>query len=126
MNYTWKLTSLKRKNFQDLNNVVVQTYWQKIGTDEDGNEGIFVGATPFSLGTVDSENFVQYEDLTEEIVLGWIQAAVVDIYETHVNEQIAKQINEKKSPTIEVTGGFPWQPEEEVNSNLPPQSAAVS
>jgi len=119
MNYTWKLTSLKRKNTSELNNVVVQTHWKKTGTDEDGNTGEFSGATPFDLSTVDPTNFTSYEDLTEEDVLGWIQSVVVGDYENHVNAQIAKQIQDKISPITEVTGGFPWEPEEEVTSNTP-------
>jgi hypothetical protein len=117
MNYTWQLTSLKRKNTSELNNVVVQTYWKKIGTDENGNTGEFSGATPFDLSTVDPTSFTSYEDLTEEAVLGWIQSVVVGDYENHVNAQIAKQIQDKISPITEVTDGFPWQPAEEVTSN---------
>jgi hypothetical protein len=108
MIYSWKLTSLKRKDTSEFNNVVVQTNWKKIGTDEDGNTGEFSGATPFDLSTVDPTNFTSYEDLTEEDVLGWIQSIVVGDYENHVNAQIAKQIEDKISPVIEVTDGFPW------------------
>ena len=119
MNYTWKLTSLKRQNTQNLSNIVIQTHWKKTGTDEDGNTGEFSGATPFDLNSVDPNNFTSYEDLTEEDVLGWIQSVVVGDYENHVNAQIAKQIQDKISPITEVTGGFPWEPEEEVTSNTP-------
>ena len=119
MNYTWKLKSLKRKDSEDLKNIIVQTYWEKIGTDEEGNTGTFNGATPFDLSTVDPNNFVKYEDLTEEMVLGWIQSAVVDDYERHVNEKIKEQIDAKVNPVTEVTSGFPWQPEEEVTSPPP-------
>ena len=114
MNYTWQLTSLKRKNTSELNNVVVQTYWKKTGTDENGNTGEFSGATPFDLSTVDPTSFTSYEDLTEEAVLGWIQSVVVGDYERHVNEKIAEQIEAIVSPVVSVTGGFPWQPEDEV------------
>jgi len=114
MNYTWQLTSLKRKDTSELNNIVVQTYWKKTGTDENGNEGSFSGATPFDLSTVDPTSFTSYEDLTEEAVLGWIQSVVVGDYERHVNEKIAEQIEAIVSPVVSVTGGFPWQPEDEV------------
>ena len=114
MNYTWKITNIKRKDTQDLSNIIVQTYWKKIGTDDDGNIGEFDGATPFDLSTVDPNNFVAYDDLTEEIVLSWIQSVVVDEYETHVNEQIAKQIEEKKNPTVEENKYFPWGVNEDV------------
>ncbi len=94
----------------EVENAVVQTYWEKIGTDENGNEGKFVGATPFPQSSIDAENFVPFDKLTEELVLSWIQAVVVDSYEEHVNNQIQKQIDAKvvKQPTL------PWAPEEVV------------
>jgi len=110
MNYTWQLTSLKRKDSSDLKNIIVQTFWKKIGTDENGNTGEFSGATPFDLSSVDPDNFVSYEDLTEEMVLGWIQSVVIGSYEEHVNLQIANQISDKVSPVTEVTSEFPWEP----------------
>jgi hypothetical protein len=113
--YTWEVTSLKTKNetLGDgvvLPNAICQTYWKKIGTDEDGNEGTFAGATPFSGENLTEENFQQFDVLTEEIVLGWIQAIVVDGYEEHVNGQIQKQIDEQVTPITETS--MPWAPEE--------------
>jgi hypothetical protein len=113
--YTWEVTSLKTKNetLGDgvvLPNAICQTYWKKIGTDEDGNEGTFAGATPFSGENLTEENFQQFDVLTEEIVLGWIQAIVVDGYEEHVNGQIQKQIDEKVTPITEAA--MPWAPDE--------------
>ena len=113
--YTWEISSLKTKNetLGDgvvLPNAVCQTYWKKIGTDEDGNEGTFSGATPFSAENLTEENFQQFDVLTEEIVLGWIQAVVVDGYEEHVNRQIQKQIDEKVTPITDTA--MPWAPEE--------------
>ena len=126
MNYTWQLTSLKRKDTSELNNIVVQTYWKKTGTDENGNEGSFSGATPFDLSSVDPTKFTSYEDLTEEMILGWIQSVVVGSYEEHVNEKIAEQIEAIVSPVVSVTGGFPWQPEDEVTEGSPGPAAAVA
>jgi hypothetical protein len=120
MNYTWEITSLKRKDTPTLNNIIVQTYWKKIGTDDNGNTGTFNGATPFDLSTVDPNNFIAYEDLTEEMVLSWIQSVVVDDYERHVNAQIQKEIESKVNPVIEVTSGFPWQPDIEESGPTPP------
>jgi len=111
--YTWEITSLKTKNetLGDgvvLPNAVCQTYWKKIGTDENGNEGAFSGATPFSAANLTEENFKQFDTLTEEIVLGWIQALVIEGYEEHVNGQIQKQIDEKVTPIVE--SAMPWAP----------------
>lgn len=110
--YTWELTSLKKKNIGNFNNFVVQTYWKKIGTDENGITGEFPSATPFTPeADMDPATFISFEDLTEAQVLGWIQTVVTGDYEAHVNDQIQKQIDAKKNPEIEVTSGkFPWSP----------------
>lgn len=104
INYTWKITSLKVKNQNELENVVVQTYWEKMGTDENGNQGKFTGATPFSLTT--SNNFTPFSELTEEIVLGWIKDIVIGEYEQHVNHQILKAIDLARNPVVETS--LPW------------------
>ena len=107
INYTWKITGLKVKDEGEYQNAVVQTYWTKTGTDEQNNEGTFSGATPFTTQTMpEGQSFVPFDQLTEQTVLSWIQSVVVDGYETHVNEQIQKQINEKVNPITEAT--LPW------------------
>lgn len=105
--YTWKITSLKVKDFDGKPNAIVQTYWQKIGTDENGNEGTFSGATPFTIDpNDDSGPFISFEDLTEADVIAWIQTVVVNDYERHVNEKIEEQINNKTNPEQEKP--LPW------------------
>ncbi len=106
--YTWEVTSLKTKNEGDNLNAVVQTYWKKIGTDENGNQGTFSGATPFTSVDVPAGEFVPFEELTEENVLDWIKAVVTGMYEEHVNKQIHKQIDEKITPVVEAS--LPWAP----------------
>ena len=101
MQYTWEVTGLKTTE----GGGVVQTYWKKVGTDENGNTGTFSGATPFDVDPEDP-NYIPFESLTEENVLEWIQAVVVGSYEEHVNGQIQKQINEQ---TI-VDAAMPWAP----------------
>lgn len=109
LSYTWELTSLKKTSAANLQNVIVQTYWKLTGTDENGIDGTFSGATPFDLATVDPNNFTPYENLTANTVLGWIQAVVVDGYKDHIDEQILKQIDAKINPVEEVSGNtFPW------------------
>lgn len=104
--YTWKVTGLKTQTVNDTPNVIVQTYWKKIGI-ENGFTGDFPGATPFSADTMPvGTSFIPFEDLTEEIVLEWIKATVVGSYEEHVNEQIAKQILAAANPVVEAS--LPW------------------
>jgi len=111
MNYTWKLLSLKKTDTSDLNNVVVQTIWQKIGTDDNGNTGTFLGSSEFNLNTIDPDNFVSYEDLTEEIIFEWIQSTFSDAFEEHMEKIISDEIKSKLFPVVQITNGFPWDPE---------------
>jgi hypothetical protein len=108
--YTWEITGLKTTTVANTDNVVVQTYWKKIGTDENGNTGEFSGATPFPVDPsfVGSNNFINFSKLTEQTVLSWIQGVVINDYEVHVNEQIQNQINNKVNPVVDAT--IPWAP----------------
>ena len=111
LTYTWAVTSLKKTTDGSISNVVVQSTWTCTGTDEDGDSGVFNGATPFPLSSVDPAAFIPYEDLTEADVLGWIQAVVVGAYKEHVDAQIMKQIALEKDPVVDVPNGdFPWDP----------------
>ena len=111
--YEWKIKSLKKQNdpSTELNDIIVQTYWECIGTDEDGYSGTFHGATPFEPDQVDPDNFTAYENLTETQVLSWIQDVVNNNigYKNHIDEQIQKQIDATVRPVTEVSGdGLPW------------------
>jgi len=118
--YTWKITGLKTKDVSDDKPAaVVQTYWQKIGTDENGNEGTFSGATPFTVDPSDESGpFIPFADLTEEDVLNWIKTVVVGSYEEHVNGKIQEQINEKINPVTEQS--LPWAPPEANTAPIAP------
>lgn len=105
--YTWAVTGLKVTKVGNETDYVVQTYWKKTGTDENGNTGEFSGATPLDPNP-EQTDFVPYDQLTEEIILGWIQPVVTGSYEEHVNEQIAKQIAAKIDPITEPA--LPWAP----------------
>lgn len=113
MTYTWQLTGLKKQNGAGVTDAVVQTYWKCSGTDEEGNEGTFNGATPFDLNTINPDQFTPYEELTEAMVLGWIEDVVngSPSYKAHIDEQIMKQIEAATMPVTEVNeGSFPWSP----------------
>lgn len=111
LTYTWKLTALKKTTSGNLSNVIVGTRWECTGADEDGDSGVFAGATPFNLADVDPNNFISYETLTESQVLSWIQAVVVGQYKDHIDSVIQRQIDQKKNPVEEVSSGnLPWDP----------------
>ena len=113
--YTWEVTSIQTTNVDDINDFVVQTHWKKIGTDEHGNIGEFIGATPFDTDEMDSESIVPFDQLTEEVVLGWIRSVVVGTYEEHVNGRIQKQITSKQV----VEKPLPWNPDKPLTTITP-------
>jgi hypothetical protein len=115
LTYEWKLTGLKKQNGENVNDAVVGTNWKLIGRDEDGNEGTFNGATPFSINSINTASFTEYSSLTEEQVLGWVKDYVSGSgptnYMSHINQMILKEINSKKWTKIEVfEHDLPWSP----------------
>ena len=116
--YTWKITGLKKTTEGDNVDAVVQTYWTKTGVDDDGNTGVFNGATPFT--SVNADPFVPFADLTEVGVLEWIKAtADVDgSYKEHINAQIQKQIDEQITPVVDAD--MPWVTTEEESADPTP------
>lgn len=122
MIYTWKITGMKGVDLPNEPNTIIQTYWTKTGTDEHGNEGVFSGATPFNPAEIDPNNFIPYDQLTEEIVLGWIQSVVVGSYEEHVNAQIQKQIDDKKVKDEPL----PWAPTTTTSTTFAPTTSTTT
>lgn len=104
LTYTWSITGMKTNE----NDAVVQTYWKKTGTDDDGNVGTFSGATPFNIQ--EGQELVPLDRLTEEQVLDWIKSVVVGDYEQHVNGQILKDLIRSKAVVKDIK--LPWAPEE--------------
>lgn len=121
LTYTWEITGLGRKNSDSVQNAIVQTHWKVTGTNEDQISGSFIGATPFNIDAIDPNDFVEYENLTEEIVLSWVQNYVENdrSYMRHINEKIIKEINSKADPITIVIDGFPWKEGDEVTPPPP-------
>tara|TARA_R110002153_G_scaffold173651_3_gene326490 strand:- start:417 stop:812 length:396 start_codon:yes stop_codon:yes gene_type:complete len=123
LTYTWEVSSLKKRNEVNVEGVtlegaVVQTFWKLTGTDGNGNEAFFSGATPFSAVNVPAGSFTAFETLTESTVIGWIQA-VVDAdqgYADHICEQIKKDIDAVNT----TDAAMPWAPVEESETPEPP------
>jgi hypothetical protein len=115
MEYTWKITQLTKTNNNDIDNIIIGTRWTVTGTDSDGYEGTFTGATPFELNTVDPDNFTPFDELTEIQVLNWIQSKVsgsaLTSYWDHISERINKAIEIEKNIRVSVDeSNLPWAP----------------
>lgn len=93
--YTWKITTVKTCQQNGYSDVVAQVYWSKIGTNSNGATGIFNGITPLTAENVLPENFISYDQLSSEIILGWVKDDVQTKtgFEDHINQSIENQIN---------------------------------
>ena len=129
--YEWKLTGLKKQNTNTLTDVIVGTNWKITATDEDGNSGTFNGATPFTVEDLNGDGFVDYRDLTEELVIGWVKnyvsGSAPSNYMSHINQQIQKQIDTVKFATLDVgAADMPWSPTSGSATTPSPEIAATN
>jgi len=87
--------------------VVVTCHWTASLTDGDYTAS-FYGAEGFNLEKDPADpDFIPYEDLTEEVVKGW----VLDNIGAYIERRLVEKINEQKNPTS--ASGLPWTQNEE-------------
>jgi hypothetical protein len=104
--YTWNVTALYTETIAGEQNYVVIANYEVVGTDGTYSASLS-NIARFSTENVD--NFTPYEDLTNEIVIGWIQDELgvdgVSNLEACIQGQIDSQIN---PPTVPQNTPLPW------------------
>lgn len=114
LSYKWKITEITKKKVENTDDVVLHSRWKLTGTNPDtGTEGSFAGATPLEYDADNLENFVPFDSLTEDLVIGWVSASVTgpNGYFDHISEQIEAQIEKTDNPIEEVEeDNLPWSP----------------
>ena len=119
--YTYAINSIKLKDEVNhegatLSRAVYQTYWTLTGTNSDGQSATWSGATPLSAANVPAGSFVAFEDLTNDIVAGWVRAVVEGDqgYLDHINERLDEEIEREHGGIEEMEGSaLPWATAEE-------------
>jgi hypothetical protein len=94
---TWKILNMERDAQTGFVNTV---HWTC--SDIDGD---YSGGTYGSLG-LSGELTIPYEDLTEEVVIGWVKASIGEETVAAHEAAVAAQIAEAKEPKVAV--GTPW------------------
>ena len=94
---TWTIVSLERKSADGF---VTTAHWTCSDVD-----GEFSGSTYGSIG-FDGELVTPYEQLTEEVVIGWVKAAMGEETVAAHETAVAAQIAQAKAPAVAV--GTPW------------------
>lgn len=102
---TWSVSQMDcYPTYEGETDVVFTVHWLLTATD-----GTYVGSAYGSCGVTldEGSTFTPYADLTQDQVIGWVQAALgaeqVAAFEANVAQQIADQIN----PPV-VTPPLPW------------------
>ena len=98
MEYKFTINALDiLKQDNDLQYVVYNIHWVLTAYNEQGTTASAIGTK--KIPAPDLENFTPYENLTDEIVIGWLQSEEVD--SNDLKKNLEKQIYEKENPTKE-------------------------
>jgi len=112
MAVTWEVHCLEAtKTVGSLSNVVTSVHWSASDSETVGSGESAVTHYGSSYGTValadaNSSSFTEYEDITEVNAIAWAKAALGADKVTSIEDNIAVQITESKTPTT--ISGVPW------------------
>lgn len=108
--YTITITRVATSQGDSLTDAVTRVEWRRVGVcSETGLSGRYSGITVFELNDISSDGFINYSDLTEATVKGWVQSSIDNDseFETTVNNFIQRQID--NPPVVEqVQTTLPW------------------
>lgn len=106
MTYTWQVINLITRTELSSDGVslpeaVVNIHWRRSGVDDDGNTASINGYAPLDTSNVLAANFVGFNNLTEDVVTGWLDSTLpTEDYNAKIVAKIAK--------TGEITKAVPW------------------
>lgn len=104
--YIWKVDNLTTLETPIANDYVIGVNFNVIGT-EDFYSYNFGGYQTFEVKAV--ENFIPFKELTEEIVIRWVQENLPTEQLMFIETKIAEEIESQKNPTPSpVTRMVPW------------------
>lgn len=103
MEHTWEIHNLKRNLSDGL--VTTASYWCK--TEFSGENARSVGEYYLPAKDSSDPDFVSYDSLTQDIVLGWITGSLDTeaMYSKH-SASIAERLYQKANTTS--ANGTPW------------------
>lgn len=106
--FTWKVANLERSVADGKVGVVHYTV-KAVSDVENPNseEGGFYSAGAYGSVGLDGEVSVSFEDLTEEVVVGWVKEALGGAEKVaEIEAALAGQIEQKITPSV--AAGVPW------------------
>ena len=112
MAVTWDVGQLDvTKTVGGLSDVITFIHWTAFDSETVGSGDSAVVHTGSAYGEVglasaDSSSFTAYADVTKDNAIAWAKAALGSDQVTNIENTVAAQITESKTPTR--TSGVPW------------------
>ena len=110
--YTWKFEALKLElgpDSDDHSLIVLSINWRYIADDgEEGHNSHTFGTVSVRPWDEDSDPWIEYSDLTEAIVQGWVEEALGEDELAAMTARLDAQIEELATPTHETHYTMPW------------------
>jgi hypothetical protein len=97
-NYSWKIANLERETADGF----VFTVHYTVNADN----GVYTAGAYGSLGLERPDNLIPFDQLTEDIVVGWVKDKFGDEKVAEIEAALQAQIDEKHAPTQ--AAGVPW------------------
>ena len=111
MKYNFSIIELRRQDVGEFEDVVTHIRWRLTGTDSEGYEGTFTGATPLEdLSQLSELTFVPYSELKEKEIISWIEV-ILDAnehYRQHIEDRIHESINNERLVKVASEKDLPW------------------
>lgn len=108
MTYSWQILNFVTRDEVNgdgvtLSNAVVNIHWKRNGIDSEGNTANVNGYTSLTASSVAGDDFVAFNDLTEETVTTWLNTANADLIASY-----DEKILSKLAKSSETTRAVPW------------------
>ena len=103
--FTWAIANLERETSDGF---VFTGHYTVSAADEAysaADEAYSAGAYG-SVGFERPENLIPYDDLTQDMVVGWVKDQLGEEKVTQIEEALQAQLDEKRAPTKQ--SGTPW------------------
>jgi hypothetical protein len=92
--YSYRIDTIKKIVENGCANAVVQVYWTLTGTSESGKTGKVRGTTTLSTSSLNSvDEFIPFEELTDEIIISWVQNSVEEEHDNYMKSKIQQEID---------------------------------
>lgn len=101
--YSWRIDSFLRKDTENLQNVIYSITWTRTALDLNSNLATSISSNIFLEVPINSEEFIPYDQITQQKVIEWIED---DVDLERLTENLMKNIEHNRR--VVHSPEFPW------------------